>query len=204
MSSQSILIVEDESVIRASLRKFLEGHNYMVGVAGSVEEASEQDLANYSLIITDIRLPGADGVDIIKMVPSVPVLVMTSYAGLRSAVDAMKQGAAEYIAKPFDFDELLDTIKELLSIHSTTDSGEARPMQQDKGSGMKTGAELPGHEVNQPIAGMSMDDYFVRFVLENQGTMTETEIARRLGMSRKGLWQKRKKLNIPRQHPRKT
>ncbi len=113
MSSQNILIVEDESVIRSSLKKFLENHNYKVCEAGSVKEAIKHDLMAFSLIITDLRLPGASGTDIIALAPGVPVLVMTSYASLRSAVDTMKLGAVDYIAKPFDFDELLATVKEL-------------------------------------------------------------------------------------------
>ncbi len=113
MSKKNILIVEDETVIRSSLKKFLENHNYKVCEAGSVPEAVKLDLTAFSLIITDLRLPGASGTDIIKLAPEVPVLVMTSYASLRSAVDTMKLGAVDYIAKPFDFDDLLTTVKGL-------------------------------------------------------------------------------------------
>lgn len=115
MSTKNILIVEDETVIRSSLKKFLENNNYKVCEAGSVKEAVKHNLTAFSLIITDLRLPGASGTEMIKLAPGVPVLVMTSYASLRSAVDTMKQGAVDYIAKPFDFDELLAIIKELMT-----------------------------------------------------------------------------------------
>lgn len=111
MNRKQILIVEDEVVIRSSLKKFLEKQNYKVCEAGSVDEAAKLDLNKFALIISDLRLPGKSGVEIIRLAPNVPVLVMTSYASLRSAVDTMKLGAVDYIAKPFDYDELLDTVR---------------------------------------------------------------------------------------------
>ena len=107
MSHKNILIVEDEIVIRSSLKKFLEKKNYKICEAGSIDEAVKQDLNRFSLIITDLRLPGPAGTDIIKLAPNVPVLVMTSYASLKSAVDTMKLGAVDYIKKPFRTEELL-------------------------------------------------------------------------------------------------
>ncbi|WP_163835829.1 sigma-54-dependent transcriptional regulator [Spartinivicinus ruber] len=115
-----ILVVEDESVIRAALGRLLERNKYTVSEAESVDDATKQyDLANdFDLIISDLRLPGAPGTDIINLSGTTPVLIMTSYASLRSAVDTMKLGAVDYIAKPFDNDELLDTIKGIFSKHT--------------------------------------------------------------------------------------
>jgi DNA-binding NtrC family response regulator len=111
-----ILIVEDEEIIRISLRKLLERHNYDVSDAVSIKAASENfDFNNFALIISDLRLPGQLGTDLIKMVDPVPVLIMTSYASLRSAVDTMRQGAVDYISKPFDHDEMLLSIRRILS-----------------------------------------------------------------------------------------
>lgn len=114
MGRKKILIVEDEIVIRTSLKKFLEKKLYKVVEAGSLAEALQNNLQDFALIITDLRLPGPTGTDIIKHAANVPVLVMTSYASVSSAVDAMKLGAADYIAKPFDYDDLLSTIKALV------------------------------------------------------------------------------------------
>lgn len=66
------------------------------------------------LIITDLRLPGAPGTDLIEIAKDLPVLIMTSYASLRSAVDSMRQGAVDYIAKPFDHDDMLSTVARIL------------------------------------------------------------------------------------------
>jgi two-component system response regulator HydG len=111
-----ILIIEDEEIIRISLRKLLERHDYDVSDAVSIKAASDSfDFNDFALIISDLRLPGQLGTDLIKMVDPVPVLIMTSYASLRSAVDTMRQGAVDYISKPFDHDEMLLSVRRILS-----------------------------------------------------------------------------------------
>lgn len=110
-----ILIVEDEKVIRQALRQLLERNGYEAAEAGSVAEAQEHhDLASFDLVIADLRLPGTPGTDIISLCDNTPVVIMTSYASVRSAVESMKQGAADYIAKPFDHDEMLLLVERLL------------------------------------------------------------------------------------------
>ncbi len=110
-----ILIIEDEPIIRSAVRRLLERKNHQVKEAESVEEAVDRfNLKNFSLILADMRLPGAPGTEIIAKAEGVPVLIMTSYASVRSAVDSMKQGAVDYIAKPFDHDELLILIDRTL------------------------------------------------------------------------------------------
>ena len=110
-----VLIVDDEAVIRTSLKRLLERHKYQVSLAGSVEEAlAGAPLDSYSLIISDLRLPGAAGITLIEKAQETPVLIMTSFASVRSAVDAVRAGAADYIAKPFDHDDMLLTIDRIL------------------------------------------------------------------------------------------
>ena len=111
----NILIVEDEDIIRTALRKLLERNEFIVQEAASVAEAkSKYQLSNYDLIISDLRLPGEPGTELIKLADEVPVLIMTSYASLRSAVDSMRLGAVDYIAKPFDHDEMVSTVKRVI------------------------------------------------------------------------------------------
>jgi two-component system, NtrC family, response regulator HydG len=110
-----ILIVEDETIIRSALRRLFERNQYQVSEAGSVQEAQERfSIASFDLIVSDLRLPGAPGTEMIKLAQGAPVLIMTSYASLRSAVDSMKMGAIDYIAKPFDHDEMLQTVARIL------------------------------------------------------------------------------------------
>lgn len=113
-----ILIVEDETVIRTALRRLLERNDYQVSEAGSVQEAeSTHVLEEFDLIISDLRLPGAPGTDLIRKAGDVPVLIMTSYASLRSAVDSMRMGAVDYIAKPFDHSDMIAAVQRIIADH---------------------------------------------------------------------------------------
>lgn len=125
---QKILIVEDESVIRVALRRLLERHGYELDEAGSVAEAeSNFTLEDYDLIISDLRLPGAPGTDLIARAGRVPVLIMTSYASLRSAVDSMRMGAVDYIAKPFDHADMLNAVQRVIEKHAPQGDVAKRP-----------------------------------------------------------------------------
>ena len=110
-----LLIIEDEPVIRVALRRLLERHGHQVSEAESVEAAeSAGNLDEFNLIITDLRLPGRPGNAMMELAPDVPVIIMTSYASVTSAVEAMKGGAADYISKPFDHDELVMLVDKVL------------------------------------------------------------------------------------------
>lgn len=130
-----ILLVEDEEVIRSAVRKLLERNDYDVSEAASVAEAeANHDLNDFQLIISDLRLPGAPGTDLIQKTDDVPVLIMTSYASVRSAVDSLKMGAVDYIAKPFDHDEMLSTIARILEQNrrSAEESGNPPPRRNSR------------------------------------------------------------------------
>lgn len=132
-----ILIVEDETIIRSALRRLLERNQYQVSEAGSVQEAQERfTIPTFDLIVSDLRLPGAPGTELIKLGQGTPVLIMTSYASLRSAVDSMKMGAVDYIAKPFDHDEMLQAVARILrDRQSAPAAGEAVASKPANGSG---------------------------------------------------------------------
>lgn len=110
----SVLIVEDESIIRNALRRLLERNKYQVTEAESVLEATQNDLDRFDLIISDLRLPGALGTELISLSERTPVLIMTSYASMRSAVEAMKLGAVDYVAKPFDHEDMIRTVRRVI------------------------------------------------------------------------------------------
>ncbi|GAA3893408.1 two-component system response regulator CbrB [Halomonas cibimaris] len=109
-----ILIVEDEAIIRSALKRLLERHDYAVSEAENAEEAEALDPQRFDLVISDLRLPGKEGTSLIERAAPVPVLIMTSYASMRSAIDSLKQGAVDYIAKPFDHAELVETVSRVL------------------------------------------------------------------------------------------
>ncbi|MFC6632818.1 sigma-54-dependent transcriptional regulator [Microbulbifer taiwanensis] len=139
-----ILIVEDEAIIRTALRKLLERHKYKVSEAGSVREATTKYRLNeVDLIISDLRLPGAPGTDLLKLAGDVPVLIMTSYASLRSAVDSMRMGAADYIAKPFDHDEMIATVRRVI--------GKAEQSRAQAPTGRESGRTIAGMIGDSPV-----------------------------------------------------
>jgi DNA-binding NtrC family response regulator len=165
-----ILIVEDEAVIRGALRRLLERNGYEVLEAPSIEDAREIDeLDDTDLVIADLRLPGAPGTQAIGLVPDAPVLIMTSFASVRSAVDSMKLGAVDYVAKPFNHDELLLSVARIL--------GEQRLARQNRAlksdvaraypvSGM-IGRSRPMREVFQRIEKVAPTDTTVLIVGES-------------------------------------
>jgi DNA-binding NtrC family response regulator len=109
-----VLIVEDEPLICGEIAKRLEREGYRTAAAGSVAEAQRLNPCGFDLVIADLRLPDAPGVELVESAEGVPVLIATSYASISSAVDCVKRGAADYIAKPFDFEELLLRVRRLL------------------------------------------------------------------------------------------
>ena len=108
---KKVLVVEDEEIIRNSLTRLLERHEYKVCEAGTVKESVEKyNMDEFDVIISDLRLPGAPGTDLIK-ITNTPVLIMTSYSSIRSAIDSMKMGAVDYIAKPFEHQDIIGAIE---------------------------------------------------------------------------------------------
>ena len=109
-----ILVVEDEKIIRQAVKRLLERQGHEIFEADSLHVAKELTFSDYDMIISDLRLPGGNGTELIELAGETPVLIMTSYASLKSAVDAMKLGAVDYIAKPFDHEEMSLTVERIL------------------------------------------------------------------------------------------
>lgn len=183
-----ILIVEDEDIIRNALKKLLQKHGYDIVDVASIDQARQCRFRDFDLIISDQRLPGGQGTDLIALAPHTPVLIMTSYATMRAAVDAMKLGAIDYIAKPFDHKEMLETVARILASNRA-------PALRTNDSSRPLTTSADGTAV---MADKSLDDYFIQFVQENEAELSETELAKKLGISRKSLWERRQKLGIPR------
>jgi len=102
-----ILIVEDEDVIRSELARLLVRAGHEAAEARTVQEGSALGADGFDLVVADLRLPGGLGTDLIDTCAGTPVLIMTSFATVRAAVEAVQKGAVDFIAKPFDHDEFL-------------------------------------------------------------------------------------------------
>jgi len=113
------LVVDDEAAIREGMQRILEGEGYYVETFGSGHLAIERmQKKDFDLVISDLKMPGMNGIEVLKAIkvlqPEIPILIITGYSTVDSAVEAMKSGAADYIAKPFTPDEILQKIGKAL------------------------------------------------------------------------------------------
>jgi DNA-binding NtrC family response regulator len=114
-----VLVVDDEAVIRDALKRILEGERFSVETCVSghsaIESLHERD---FDLIVTDLKMPGMNGIEVLKAVktlqPEAPVIMITGYASVDTAVEAMKNGAVDYLAKPFSPEQFLEKVKRAL------------------------------------------------------------------------------------------
>jgi len=109
-----ILLVEDERVIRAEIKRILTRARHEVADVCSVREAEALRPETFDLVITDVRLAGEAGDVLIERAGDVPVIVMTAYGTVNAAVDAMRRGAADYLSKPFEPRALSKAVERVL------------------------------------------------------------------------------------------
>jgi DNA-binding NtrC family response regulator len=119
MINKPILIVDDELIVRQSIREWLQDAGYQVATAESGEEALQMlETQDFSVMVLDIRLPGKTGIQILKEIktlkPQIKSIVITAYPSAELAVEAMKLGAVDYLIKPVAPDQLEKLIRETL------------------------------------------------------------------------------------------
>ena len=128
-----ILIVEDDTTFAVMLQTWLSKKKFSVASVSGIAAAKKTLIeSSVDLVLCDLRLPDGDGIDLLEWVSSrnvnVPLIVMTSYAAIPSAVQAMKLGARDYISKPVNPEDLLQKINEVFN------------------AGVKTGKQIPVSE----------------------------------------------------------
>ena len=117
--SGSILVVDDDRAIRESLNSLLSDKGYDVLTVEDGHQAIDAvRQREWDVAMIDLKMPGIDGLEVLrevtKMSPNTKMIIITGYATVESAVEAMKQGAVDYIAKPFTVDELLIRLEKTL------------------------------------------------------------------------------------------
>ncbi len=115
----TILVIEDKESMAEMLKNSLESEGYKVITVGNGKEGLRQiKESRIDLVITDLKIPGKDGIEILRAAKEenqlIPVIVMTAFGSVETAVTAMKEGAFDFITKPFDVDHLLVLIKRAL------------------------------------------------------------------------------------------
>ena len=129
MAKIKVLVIDDEQIVLNSVKKILGQGEYEVETTSSGRQGLEWALGkSYDVVLTDVRMPDMGGMlilrDIKKARPSIPVIIITGYANVQTATQAMKLGAAEYIEKPFTPDQLLR------AVHTAVDRAAALDMQR--------------------------------------------------------------------------
>ena len=126
MGKPRVLIVDDEEKMRRILQIILRKEGYKIDLAQDGDEAWRFfQNASYALVITDLKMPGKDGMDLLGLIqqekPDVPVIVITAYGSIDSAVLAIKAGAYDYITKPFENEEIRIVVSKALAYSSLID-----------------------------------------------------------------------------------
>ena len=174
--NERVLLIDDDPGVSEVIGLLLEREGYRVERAGSVKAAVERiQGAEFELVVTDLKLPDGTGLDVIGAVrgrrPRLPIMMITSYSSVESAIAALRGGAVDYVIKPFNNDEFLRAVSRALKTRVTALSG-ARPL---------------------PV------EAYIREVVERfQDSASEIELARMLGIGRKALWMRRRQWGLKR------
>jgi DNA-binding NtrC family response regulator len=115
MEKSRILVVDDEAVVREGVRRILEGDRFSVECCASGRAALDlMQEKDFNMVITDLKMPGMGGLEVLRTIkilqPEIPVMVITGYSTVDTAVEAMKNGAVDYIAKPFTPEQLMEKV----------------------------------------------------------------------------------------------
>ena len=174
--NERVLLIDDDPGVSEVIGLLLEREGYRVERAGNVKASVERILAaEYELVVTDLKLPDGTGLDVVAAVrsrrPRMPIMMITSYSSVDSAIAALRGGAVDYVIKPFNNDEFLRAVSRALKARVTALPG-ARPL---------------------PV------EAYIREVVERfQDSTSEIELARMLGIGRKALWMRRRQWGLKR------
>ena len=161
--SASILVVDDEPVVQNAVQWLLRSHGYEVDIAKSGEEAlSRIAQQEFDVVVSDIKMPGLNGLDVLErsraLWPNLSVILMTGYASLETAIEALRRGACDYLRKPFDVDDLTLSVERALRVHRPVDPVRPRPVA--------AAAAPPGHHlVGESPAIVAVREHIARCAL---------------------------------------
>ncbi|MHC4940905.1 MAG: sigma-54-dependent transcriptional regulator [Planctomycetota bacterium] len=176
MSHEHVLVVDDEKLIRFTLRESLAMEGYVVHEAGDVSEAEAQCERNrIDCAILDHKLPDGDGFELMKTIqelhPEVPIILMTAYSSVQKAVEAMRRGAFTYVNKPFDTDEMVVNVRSALETTRLRREVHAlRRLQEEEGMGAVIGDSPQMREIAQLLRTLAASRANTVLLLGESGT----------------------------------
>lgn len=129
MNRGTILVVDDKPSMVQMLQRLLADRHHVISAQSGEEAMVKVDVADVDVVVTDIKMPGMDGIALMKAVkarrPGAEVILMTAYASIQSVVDAMRAGAFDYLAKPFEPDDAVLKIERALGFKRMRDRANA-------------------------------------------------------------------------------
>jgi len=176
MSHEHVLVVDDEKLIRFTLRESLAAEGYVVHEAEDVAEAESQcERHRIDCAILDHRLPDGDGFGLMKTIhelhPEVPVILMTAYSSVQKAVEAMRRGAFTYVNKPFDADEMVVNVRSALETTRLRREVHAlRRLQEEQGLGAVIGDSPQMREIAELLRTLASSRANTVLLLGESGT----------------------------------
>ena len=149
-----ILVIDDDAVACEFLQEVLLREGYDVYTLTSAVDALEQDLSEYDLLMSDIRMPGMDGLQLLgevhKKWPNLPVILMTAYGSLETTMEAVSLGAWDYISKPFSPEDCRTLVKKVLEVREFRQK--RMNLQPETGEAKLTGSSSAMVEFYKQIA----------------------------------------------------
>ena len=173
--NERILVIDDDPGLSEVIGILLEREGYGVEIAGTVKAGLERLGASAAdVVVTDLKLPDGTGLDVIAGVrarrPRLPIIMITSYSSMESAIDALRAGANDYVIKPFNNAEFLAAIARVLNDRRLLRG--ARPL--------------------------AIEEYIREVVERFQDSYSEIQLSRMLGIGRKALWMRRRQWGLKR------
>lgn len=209
-----LLMVDDDALLLEVVSEELRDRGHHVSTLSDPQQTIEQ-LNNKSvdLLLLDLKMPNISGISLLEEIqdlhPELPVIILTGHGDVGSASAAMRYGAMDYFQKPVLIEKLEKAIQQAISKRGTAETRNKKVMHLTDGKGNEMLHQIIGilcnncpvqeeSTANGILPLMSVDDYHHQVILQHQHSLTESELAKRLGFSRDKLWRTRKKLGIPR------
>jgi len=168
----NVLIVDDDDHMRIALKESLSKAGYAVSLAGNgLEAVEEMDRRSFDLLITDVKMPRLNGIDLLQhvkdKVPLLPVILITAYGTVQDAVKVIKEGAFDYIQKPFNTDTLYGVVKRALGVNAGKIIYASREMK----SVLSSAQQVSGTDATVLVLGESGvgKEVIARYIHENSG-----------------------------------
>ncbi|GAB4368916.1 MAG: hypothetical protein Kow0042_10360 [Calditrichia bacterium] len=187
MPETKILVVDDDSSSRLFLQKVLEKENYPITLCNDGVEALEVlGRQYYDLVITDLKMESIDGIELLEKIkyidPEIAVIILTGHASIKTAIEALRLGASDYLIKPVNIEELRIRVKKALERKEL----ERRLKEAERRITYNATITTANHEINQPLTVILSGSDMIRMELERKN-ITDQKIFNYLQLTQKAV-----------------